>query len=66
MNIFGDTEIATMLSEFEERFLDEHVSPSDFENGNMKNAVTRELAKITKQAEDEGEFIGKLKRRIVL
>lgn len=66
MNIFGDTEIATMLSKFEERFLDEHVSPSDFDCTEMKYAVTTELAKITKQAEDEGEFLGKLKRRVII
>lgn len=63
MNIFEDTKIEKMLNEFTDNFLDAHVIPSDFEHGETKLAVTRELFKITKQA---SEFIGQLKKRIAL
>lgn len=70
MNIFGDTEIEKMLSEFRNTFLDSGVKPQDFESSTIKTSVSQALEAIRNKAATEGEsgsqFIGELKRRIVL
>lgn len=70
MNIFGDQQIEKMLSDFRDTFLDSGVSPKDFESATIKGSVTKSLEAIRNKAAAEGEsgsqFIGELKRRIVL
>lgn len=70
MNIFGDTEIEKMLEEFNKNFLMGEVSPADFDNEKVKESLTTSLAAIKQRALIEGkdgtEFIGQLKRRIVI
>lgn len=70
MNIFGDSEIEKMLSEFRKTFLDSGVSPKDFESTTVKESVTRTLASIRSKAAAEGNntlgFINELKRKVIL
>jgi len=70
MNIFGDSEIEKMLSEFKNSFLGDNVSPKDFDSINIKDSVTKSLEAIRNKAASEGDdvsgFIGELKRKIVL
>ncbi|UCG02564.1 MAG: hypothetical protein JSW11_00945 [Candidatus Heimdallarchaeota archaeon] len=70
MNIFGDKEIEKMLDEFKNQFLNSGVGPKDFESSNVKAGVTMALEAIRQKAatetESAGQFIGELKRRIVL
>lgn len=70
MNIFGDSEIEKMLSEFRKTFLDSGVSPKDFESATVRDSVTKTLESIRSKAAAEGQsgskFIGELKRRVVL
>jgi len=70
MNIFGDKEIETMLSDFRGTFLDSGVTTQDFESATVKNSITTALEAIRAKAAIEGEngsrFVGELKRRVVL
>lgn len=70
MNIFGDSEIENMLSEFKDNFLDSGIGPKDFDSANIKNSITKSLETIRNKAAAEGEsgskFIGELKRRVIL
>lgn len=70
MNIFGDKDIETMLSEFRDKFLDVGTVPSDLEGGSIKQGITETLAtiraKAVQQGESTSEFIGSLKRKVVV
>jgi len=70
MNIFGDVEIETMLTEFRNMFLDSGVTSQDFESATIKNSIETSLQAIRNKAAAEGEsgskFIGELQRRITL
>lgn len=70
MNIFGDNEIEKMLNEFNESFLSEGTTPTDFDSDHMKSSVSESLAAIRKKAAEDGEstskFIGQLKRKVVI
>lgn len=70
MNVFGDTEIETMLNEFQDNFLDLGTASADFDSGHMKASVTQSLAAIRKKAEAESDntskFLGQLKRRVII
>lgn len=70
MNIFGDSEIEKMLSEFRDTFLDSGITPSDFDSTNIKTSVSNSLAAIRNKAAAEGDsgskFIGELKRKVTL
>lgn len=70
MDIFGDSEIEKMLSDFRNTFLDSGVATKDFESATIKNSVTKALEAIRNKAAMEGDsgsrFIGELKRRVIL
>jgi len=70
MNIFGDGEVEKMLVEFRETFLDSGVAPKDFESATVKGSVTKSLEAIRNKAAAEGQsgsqFIGELKRKVIL
>jgi hypothetical protein len=70
MNIFGDSEIEKMLEDFKQNFLGSEVTANDFDNADVKESATQALAAIRQLATDEGEsaseFIGQLKRRIII
>lgn len=70
MNIFGDSDIEKMLSDFRDTFLDSGVAPQDFESATIKNSLTTSLEAIRNKTASEGEsgsrFIGELKRRVTL
>lgn len=70
MNIFGDQEIEDLLAQFRDNFLDGNVVPSDLDNGQIKQGITSSLAAIRKKASLEGEeaseFLGQLRRKVVL
>ncbi|KKN91227.1 hypothetical protein LCGC14_0220950 [marine sediment metagenome] len=70
MNVFGDGSIEKMLSEFRDTFLDSGVTPQDFESATVASSITKALEAIRNKAAAEGEsgsqFIGELKRRIVI
>lgn len=70
MNVFGDTEIEQMLTDFRDTFLDSGVATQDFESATIKGSVTNALAAIHAKAAAEGQsgsqFIGELKRRVTL
>lgn len=70
MNIFGDVEIEKMLSEFRDTFLGSGVAPQDFENATVKTSISKALEAIHEKAAAEGrsgsQFIGELKRKVIL
>lgn len=70
MNIFDDNQIEDMLKEFKDQFLDSTITPSDFDNDKVRNAVTTALVNLRNvtAAEDSGmsEFLNNLKRKIVI
>lgn len=70
MNIFGDNEVEKMLSEFRDTFLSSGVATQDFESATIKTSISKSLEAIRNKAAAEGEsssqFIGELKRRVVL
>jgi len=70
MNIFGDKEIEKMLAEFKNNYLAGDSTVDSFDNRHMKDSVTKSLAAIKSKAAEQGEessqFIGSLKRKIVI
>ncbi|KKM85697.1 hypothetical protein LCGC14_1286390 [marine sediment metagenome] len=70
MNIFGDQEIETMLTEFNSQFMDVGTVPSDLDSAAIKKGVTETLEAIRKKAASQGEegskFINSLKRKVVI
>ncbi len=69
-NIFGDDEIEQMLAVFRSEFMGADETPKDFKADGIKNAVTEALAKIRTKAANDSEqtsqFVGRLKRRVVI
>lgn len=70
MNIFGDHEVEKMLCDFRSTFLEDGIGPTNFESSGVKSSVTKILKTIREKAAAEGlsgsQFIGSLKRRVVL
>lgn len=70
MNIFGDQEIETMLTEFSGQFMDVGTVPGDLDSADIKKGITKTLETIRKKATSQGEegskFIKSLKRKVVI
>jgi len=70
LNIFGDSEIETLLNQFREQFLDADFNTKTLESGALQQAILSSSKALRKAASMENEqtsqFIGSLKRRIVI
>jgi len=70
LNVFGDSNIDKLLTDFRDQFLDLGVTSKSFDNSGMKSAVSLALSSIRKQASlEEGEgsqFINSLKRKVII
>lgn len=70
MNLFGDNQIESMLSEFRQTYLDPFTSPASLQTPVMQQQITERMAEIRKLAAAENgamsSFIHMAKRRIQL
>lgn len=70
MNIFGDNDVQKMLDEFNAQYLSTAVGKEDFQDPKILATANEALAAISAKAATEGEplsqFIGSVKRRVVI
>jgi hypothetical protein len=70
LNIFGDSEIDTLLNQFKDQFLDAEFNGKTLESGALQQAILSSTSIIRKAASMENEatsqFIKSLKRKVVI